>query len=98
MGGIYAANTVGAIVGALCFSLILVPWIGTQGCERVLIVLARAAARVLMLVPLVMQARSARGRAARLAAALVVAGLLSRPRGRRARHADRLRPPHHDHR
>ena len=31
VGGIYAANTGGAILGALCFSLILVPWIGTQG-------------------------------------------------------------------
>jgi predicted membrane-bound spermidine synthase len=33
VGGIYAANTAGAIVGALAFSLILIPWIGTKGCE-----------------------------------------------------------------
>ena len=30
VGGVYAANTVGAIVGALGASLVLVAWIGTQ--------------------------------------------------------------------
>jgi spermidine synthase len=40
VGGIYAANTGGAIVGALAFSLVLIPWIGTKGCEQVLIVLS----------------------------------------------------------
>jgi spermidine synthase len=40
VGGIYAANTAGAIVGALAFSMILVPAVGTQGCERLLIVLS----------------------------------------------------------
>jgi spermidine synthase len=34
VGGIYAANTGGAIVGALAFSLVLIPWIGTLGCEQ----------------------------------------------------------------
>src|SRR6202022_2432369 len=37
VGGIYAANTGGAIFGALAFSLLLVPWMGTQGSERLLI-------------------------------------------------------------
>jgi spermidine synthase len=37
VGGIYAANTAGAIIGALTFSLILVPAIGTANCEKVLI-------------------------------------------------------------
>ena len=36
MGGVYAANTLGAIVGALLASLVLVPWIGTQQTQRVL--------------------------------------------------------------
>jgi spermidine synthase len=40
VGGIYAANTAGAIVGALAFSMLLIPAIGTQGCERLLIVLS----------------------------------------------------------
>ena len=40
VGGIYAANTVGAIVGALTFSLILVPAIGTSHSQSLLIVMA----------------------------------------------------------
>ena len=41
---IYAANTFGAILGALAFSLILIPGVGTHHCEHVLIALAAAAA------------------------------------------------------
>ncbi len=48
VGGIYAANTGGAILGALTFSMILVPWIGTAGCERVLIALAALSALVVL--------------------------------------------------
>jgi spermidine synthase len=44
VGGVYAANTIGAIVGALVFSLILVPALGTAGAERSLIGLAAFAA------------------------------------------------------
>ena len=44
VGGIYAANTAGAIVGALAFSMILVPAVGTQGCERALILLSAVSA------------------------------------------------------
>src|ERR1035437_2412663 len=43
-GGIYAANTAGAIVGALAFSMFLVPAVGTQGCQRVLILLSAVSA------------------------------------------------------
>ena len=75
VGGIYAANTGGAILGALCFSMILVPWIGTQGCERVLVVLAAVSA-LFVLAPLVMSSRSALGSLG-LAAALAIAGLLA---------------------
>ena len=39
VGETYAANTVGAIVGALGFSMVLIPWVGTQQSERVLVVL-----------------------------------------------------------
>src|SRR4051812_19117299 len=52
VGGIYAANTGGAILGALSFSLFLVPWIGTAGSQRLLLILASLSA-VLMLVPVV---------------------------------------------
>lgn len=50
VGRVYAANTVGAIVGSLAFSMILIPGMGTQGSERVMIALAAAGA-VLALVP-----------------------------------------------
>jgi len=43
-GTIYAANTAGSIVGALAFSLALIPAIGTRGSQQVLIGLAAAAA------------------------------------------------------
>jgi spermidine synthase len=74
VGGIYAANTGGAILGALAFSSLLVPWIGTQGCERAL-VLVCAASALFVLLPVVRQARTAAG-ALSLAGALVVAALI----------------------
>jgi len=75
VGGIYAANTGGAIVGALAFSLVLIPAIGTLGCERVLIVLSAVSA-VFALGPLVKQSKGLSATMA-LAGALAVAGWLS---------------------
>jgi spermidine synthase len=49
VGRVYAANTFGAILGALAFSIVLVPWIGTANCERALLLLAAAAALVVLL-------------------------------------------------
>ena len=46
----YAANTVGGIFGALAFSIILIPWIGTQDSQRLLIALAAVSA-LIVLVP-----------------------------------------------
>ena len=40
VGGVYAANTVGAIIGSLVASLLLVWWIGSQHAQQVLIVLS----------------------------------------------------------
>ncbi len=40
VGGIYAANTIGAILGSLCFSLWIIPSFGTQWSERILIAVA----------------------------------------------------------
>jgi spermidine synthase len=57
VGGVYAANTVGAIVGALGFSMLLIPWVGTQQSQRLLIGLS-AAASLLMFVPLLRQFRA----------------------------------------
>jgi spermidine synthase len=47
VGGIYAANTAGAIVGALGSSLLLIAWAGTQTSQRLLIGLAAATAVLL---------------------------------------------------
>lgn len=44
VGSVYAANTLGAIAGALAVSLILVPWIGTQNTQRVILLVAAAGA------------------------------------------------------
>lgn len=48
VGGVYAANTVGAIIGSLGASLILVAWIGSQHSQQVLI-LASALSGLLVL-------------------------------------------------
>jgi spermidine synthase len=40
VGSIYAANTGGAILGALAFSMFLIPHVGTRQCERILIALS----------------------------------------------------------
>jgi spermidine synthase len=44
VGGVYAANTVGAILGAVGFSVVFIPWLGTRNAERLLVALAAAAA------------------------------------------------------
>jgi len=44
VGGVYAANTVGAIVGSLGASLALVVWIGSQHSQQLLIVLSAISA------------------------------------------------------
>jgi spermidine synthase len=51
VGGVYAANTVGAIVGSLGASLVLVAWIGTQHAQQVLMVIAAIAGSIVLLGP-----------------------------------------------
>jgi len=65
VGGVYAANTVGAIVGSLAFSMVLIPWLGTRGSQRVMIGLA--AVSVLLLLLSALRRSRAVGIAARLA-------------------------------
>jgi spermidine synthase len=48
VGAVYAANTLGAIVGALTFSMILIPTLGTLWSQRILMAVAGLAA-ILML-------------------------------------------------
>jgi spermidine synthase len=47
VGRIYAANTAGAIVGALACSLVFIGWIGTQQTQRLLVGLSALAACVM---------------------------------------------------
>jgi spermidine synthase len=44
VGGVYAANTVGAILGSLVFSMILVPKVGTQWAQRILMIVSAISA------------------------------------------------------
>jgi spermidine synthase len=57
VGGVYAANTVGAIIGAGVSSLLLISWLGTQQSQRVLIGVS-AVAGLLMLLPSLWPLRS----------------------------------------
>jgi len=57
-GEVYAANTVGGIAGALLMSLVLIPGIGSQQSQR-LLVIASAVAGWLILAPLVRKSRPA---------------------------------------
>jgi spermidine synthase len=46
VGSIYAANTVGAIMGSLLFSMLVIPQVGTQWAQRLLIILSACSALV----------------------------------------------------
>jgi spermidine synthase len=81
VGGVYAANTVGAIVGALGGSLVLVTWLGSQHAQQVLIIISGLSA-LLVLEPLQGapegQRRSAFAGTLPIVAAAVAAALLAR--------------------
>jgi spermidine synthase len=49
VGAVYAANTVGAIVGAVAFSVVVIPAIGTHWAQRILLAVAGVAAVVVVL-------------------------------------------------
>jgi spermidine synthase len=76
VGSVYAANTGGAILGALAFSMILVPWVGTRESQRALIVLAALSA-LCVLGPVAWRAKRKLGALAALAVALGAAGYLA---------------------
>ena len=48
VGGVYAANTVGAIVGSLAFSLLLIPLAGSRRSQEVLIVVSAVSGLVVL--------------------------------------------------
>ena len=60
-GKVYAANTAGSIVGALPFSLVLIPAIGTRGSQRLLVWLSAAGAFVALISALVTSGLAAAG-------------------------------------
>jgi spermidine synthase len=48
VGGVYAANTIGAIIGAVCFSVVFIQWFGTHHAQHALIGISTAAAVLAM--------------------------------------------------
>jgi spermidine synthase len=84
VAGVYAANTVGAILGALGFSMVFIPAIGTQWSQRVLLALAAMSAAVVLAPALWSRARSpglspARPAAAKLSAIGLAVGAALAP-------------------
>jgi spermidine synthase len=81
VGGVYAANTAGAIVGSLVAGLVLVVYLGTQMAQQVLIVVS-ALAGLLLLAPALTEQAGSRARRWAMTVALIaatgVAGLVAR--------------------
>lgn len=76
VGKVYAANTLGAIIGAIGSSILLIGWLGTQGSQQVLIG-ASAVAALLALAPSYgLVSSSARGLSGRFGSALVFCGVI----------------------
>ncbi len=71
VGGVYAANTVGAILGALLASVVMIPGLGTQNSQRVLIALAAVSALLAVAPALAPRLRPAPAAALAAAAAAV---------------------------
>ena len=81
VGGVYAANTLGAIIGSLAAGLVMVTYFGTQQAQMILIVVS-AIGGLMMLAPAV-AGEGAKGRVqwtgtVALVAATFAAGLLAR--------------------
>jgi spermidine synthase len=78
VGGVYAANTVGAIVGSLGASLVLVAWIGTQHAQQVLMVIAAIAGSIILLGPTNEKAAKSWWPTAWACAAIIIVALIVR--------------------
>ena len=77
VGHVYATNTGGAILGALAFSMILIPWIGTRYSESVLIGICVVSA-LIVLVPVLWHSRSVAGAVLLAAAACCAVTMATR--------------------
>lgn len=75
VGGVYAANTVGCIVGALSMGLILVAAFGSQVSQQILVVIAAVSALLLLVPPALKDRSTALLRAGVPAVVVVVAAL-----------------------
>jgi spermidine synthase len=75
VGGVYAANTVGAILGAVLTSLLLLGTVGSQVAQQTMIVLA-ALSGLLMLLPPMLAQPGRRDKAVNLALATLAAAVL----------------------
>ena len=78
VGGVYAANTVGAIVGSISASLLLVAWIGSLHTQQVLMVVAAVAGAILLLAPATDEAEKSWLPTIAACAAIIVVALLVR--------------------
>ena len=75
VGTVYAANTIGAVLGSLVVSLLIIPTFGTQDAQRLLIWMALAASVVMLVWPPPADARTPAARRIAVAiAGLVIAG------------------------
>ena len=75
VGTVYAGNTIGAVIGALLFSVVIIPAFGTQDAQRLLIWVALAASAVMLASPPATDARTPAVRRLGMSlAGLVVAG------------------------
>ena len=80
VGGVYAANTVGAIVGSLSASLLLVVWLGSQHAQQVIILLSALSGLIVLSTgsPEESAGRSPIAATVTIIVAAAIAGLLSR--------------------
>jgi spermidine synthase len=80
VGGVYAANTVGAIVGSLTGSLLLVVWLGSQHAQQMLILLSALSGLLVLSTGSSEEpgGKPAFGGTVLIIAAAAIAGLLSR--------------------
>jgi spermidine synthase len=75
VGRVYGANTLGAIAGALLFSLVFIPTLGTHGSQQLLIAVSAMAG--LAVLEAVISRSNVKLRGLKLTAAVAVAGLLA---------------------
>jgi len=76
VGTLYAANTIGAVIGALVFSLLIIPAFGTQDAQQLLIWTALAASAVMLMWPPPTDAHIPAGRRVAMSlGGLVIAGV-----------------------